>query len=56
MKPLTQAAPVQSAVSWWTLAKRENFTKQAEQEHPRMSKDPSGKGRSRPISTDEFNR
>ena len=26
MKPLVQAPPVQSSVSWWLTAKRENFT------------------------------
>lgn len=57
MKPLTQAPPVQSSVSWWLTAKREGFTKHVEQtEQARMSASTLGKGRSRPISSEELNR
>ena len=38
MKPLTQAPPVSSSVSWWLSAKREDFTKTVEKEQQtRMS-------------------
>lgn len=38
MTKLTQAAPVQSSVSWWTNLPREGFTKHVEQtEQQRMS-------------------
>jgi len=55
MKPLTQAAPAQSSVSWWTAAPRDGFTKYVERtEQTRMSASTLGKGRNRPITTNEL--
>jgi len=55
MKPLTQAPPVQSSVSWWTEVPRDGFTKHAEQhELPRMAVSTLGKGRNRVLTTNEL--
>ncbi len=57
MKPLIQAAPVSSSVSWWLTAKRESFTETVvKEQQTRMSASTLGKGRNRPISSDEISR
>ncbi len=57
MKPLIQAAPVSSSVSWWTNLPREKFTETVvKEQQTRMSASTLGKGRNRPISSEELNR
>lgn len=42
--------------TWWLSAKPEAFTKRCEDQLPKMREGQSGKGRHRPISTDEISR
>lgn len=56
MKPLIQAPPVSASVSWWINSDQKEFTKRCEAQLPKMVQGPSGKGRGRPISTDELSR